>query len=206
MKQLKKYSLNQLKRAFSSMTIEEISEIIGAGCRYRVDRQGNIREEHFEGDGYYALSEDGKIHNLDGALTISSEYIPADEDNPYDTVATNIQGADVDFFKFLASNTDVEWGASYTPGSNAYITTINEEHSNHFSFQNGYTHYIHSHPTEGEYQTTPSSEDINTGVGMYRKALNNVGQYNTWEIYVPQSSSIENYTNDVHGEYHRWYD
>lgn len=212
MKKLKKYSIEDLCKIMPSMSEIEKKGILGAGIIYRFDSNGNLLTANDDGtSGPNMVECNGQYLELSGSLCYSSYQYEDEYGNTQ--IGHSLAGGGMDLFYFLADNTDVEWGASYNNGSDAYLNTSHDQHSVNASFQEGYSNYIHSHPTVGETQGEPSSNDISTGVAMLRRNYRGKEtgvyldyNYEHFSIYKAHSSgSIEDdtvdYTKEVRDAY-----
>lgn len=155
----------------------------------------------FSSDGTYTQSEDGNTHNT--IVAGGSERIIYNEltCEPYSDMYGNlggseITGLDYDGFKFLADNTDVEWGAYFNGGFSASGGTpciLQTSHSHTACLAatgSGYDTYLHSHPAEGNSDYSPS--DWEAWRDMY---INN--DVTNFGIYTVSNRKIKDHSNDV---------
>lgn len=191
MNKLKKYTLGQLNQMFTNMTEEELSVYFGGGTTYKFDKKGHMvtEENNFE----YNVVCVGSVSQIyDGTLSVSS-YICSDG-----TRGDSIQGANIGLFKFLADNTNVEWGAFYKDGLDApssrdcLLQTTHQRTvcQNRYDENAGYTSYMHSHPKQEKY--TYSSEDAQAWRQMVEGENNTIGEFGIYS-----DGYIRDYSDDV---------
>ena len=207
-----KCSLRELDDVLTSLNEEEMQNIVGAKKTYKFDTNGrlvNTMEDDEKGPNLVLCN--GQSMYIAGDLNYASEQYKDEKENVH--TGHTLSDGNMDLFYFLADNTNVEWGASYNVGSTAFLNTAHAEHSNYVSFQEGYSNYIHSHPTPGETQDQISSWDISTGVAMLKmnykgkeKGTNPNYNYEKFSMYKAHSEgSVDedtvDYTRDVRRAY-----
>lgn len=203
MKKIGKYTLSALAKSMSQCDREEMSKFIGGGFKYTFNGAGQLDKveevEEVEGD-MNIVSAGGSILSVSGDLSIN--FTPANED--FKSGGLSINGGNMDLFKFLADNTDVEWAASYDSNGNAVINTNYDAYAVEVNRLDGFEYHIHSHPgeiEENEAYSYASDKDVSSGVASLRGTLHGKYDYERFEIYIPATENSEgeifDYTNYV---------
>ena len=159
--------MEDLKKSFGAMSELEQALYIGGGKEYVFDGYGKLLETKENDLDYNMVVRGSAYHIIHNELTFSSYYISwKNEDGTYSQgVCTQIEGGDFDMFKFLASNTSVEWGGMVNGGKNVAgsnpctMITCNDRGTVAGVLQDGYDTYIHSHPHGGSPSHTDNDED-----------------------------------------------
>ena len=201
MTKLKKYSLEDLEKTFQCMNELEKAMLVGGGYKYRFDAQGHMKGCEYIAGSHSFVCAGNNSYEIAGDIAISST--PASDD--FKDGGLSIKGGDVNLFKFLAQNTGVEWAASYNPGSDAVINTCFTEDAVDTDRIKGYSRHIHSHPITCDTQGVASSHDISAAVYSMKASGKGLYDYTNYEIYVPQSDVIDDYTKEVKNEMPRDY-
>lgn len=188
MKRLNIAQLEELSKKYLRISEEELMNFYGGGETYRFDSKGNLRIEQNEFD-YNMVFAGNSSYIYDGTLTLSS-YVANG------VSGHTINGANLGLFKFLADNTNVEWGALYEGeldsenSTECLLQTTHQKDSVHMEYDttSGYTSFIHNHPSS---YPRYSDTDAETWMDMY----DNNENITNYGIYV--NGEIDDYSNNV---------
>ena len=181
--------MEDLKKSFDAMSELEQALYIGGGKEYVFDGYGKLLETK-ENDLDYNMGERGSAyHIIHNELTFSSYAISWENANGTQGhgICTQIEGGDLDMFRFLASNTNVEWGAMFNGGKHAAgsspckLITNNSKDYVVGNLSSTCDTYVHSHP---DGYTVASEDDKRRGDDEITK------QYQYWGIYNPKTDRI----------------
>lgn len=188
MKDLEKYSSEQLKKVNESLTGAEQSVFAakGTGKDFIVDSGGNVtyRTNSLGYDRVLCGKEGNqKSYALGAGMLSVSPYESSyyDPDGFHQTkTGTALTGGNIGLFKFLADNTNVEWQGLFNGGEKASdyapccIRTIHEKgFCSPTPFLPGYDSTVHNHPGGG---SQPSDLDTESKE-QYPEAYENFGIY-----------------------------
>lgn len=185
MKDLEKYSSEQLKKVNESLTEAEQSVFAAnaMGKDFVFDSAGNVISETYNTLGYdRALCGSNQYILSAGSLSTSTYTAKSkdDRDFPITVQGTALTGGNLGLFKFLADNTTVEWQALYNGGekysdySNCYIQTSHQEGICAGQVLSGYNSMVHNHPKGYNFA---SSDDNNAKRVFEENSYTNFGIY-----------------------------
>ncbi len=188
MKRLNIAQLEELSKKYLRISEEELMNFYGGGETYRFDSKGNLTIEQNDFD-YNMVFAGNSSYIYDGTLTLSS-YVSNG------VSGHTINGANLGLFKFLAENTNVEWGALYEGkldsdnSTECLLQTTHQKDSVNMEYDttSGYTSFIHSHPSS---YPNYSDTDAETWMDMY----DNNEYITNYGIYV--NGKIKDYSDDV---------
>lgn len=191
MKTIKRISLKEVASQCSVMDAKEIASFLGGGDNYSVDSSGNFEKTGENDYDYDVVSAGSNSYDVDGSLSVTT-YVTTGS-----VQGTQVEGGDYDLFKFLADNTDVEWGAVFSGGVNAQdwtdctIQTTHDDDSCQMEIDMSdpykYNTMVHSHPKRSE--NSPSEQDEATWSDLYDSTnINNFG------IYYSRSGRVVDYS------------
>ena len=187
MKRLNIAQLEELSKKYLRISEEELMNFYGGGETYRFDSKGNLTIEQNDFD-YNMVFAGNSSYIYDGTLTLSS-YVSNG------VSGHTINGANLGLFKFLADNTNVEWGALYEGkldsdnSTECLLQTSHQKDSLNMMYDttSGYTSFIHNHPSS---YPNYSETDEDTWEYMYNNYyITNYG------IYV--NGKINDFSDDV---------
>lgn len=208
MVKLKKYTLTKLKETMSSLDAEDASIILGGGLRYALLNNGTLVVDQVSGDESFIVAENGQKLKLNSELNFGYELsFPTFGGMPCGiNVPTGGFKADFNVFKFLASNSNVEWFGNYnTLTGEFYIKTSGRLTSVDPVYDDNYHCAVHSHPKgTGLYYKDNGNPDSNGNPWAFDKddeasyaAAAAYHNYDTFGLYVPGENNIQDGTNDA---------
>lgn len=174
MKDLEKYSSEQLKNVNESLTEAEQSVYARrSGTDFFVNQNGHVTTapNTLTYDRVICNPERGrKEYALGAGLLSTDEFTGIVKDpGPYgmerNVPGTMLVGGNLGLYKFLADNTEVEWQGLFNGGEKAsdytpcLIRTVHSEHSIGGDIPVGYDSLVHNHP--GASNVEASVDDIN---------------------------------------------
>lgn len=193
MKSLKRLHLEELEDRFHVLSQEEQDALFGAGSTFVFDSNGNIIDKFENNLNYDKVSANGKTYVVSGTLQVSP-YTITDNRN-----GLQIEGGDYDLFKFLAKETNVEWGAVlsgglYADGQTACLMQTSHKHDYCEAVFDcaSYNTFVHSHPSKTSFTYSPY--DASAWTDIYNTSGNAIVNFG---IYIPESYSIHDYSDDV---------
>lgn len=158
------------------------NESTKGGTTYTINRWGKIVSSiGCNGDSCDVVMVGSSSYRCETSLSIE------DYSYGYGQKGTQIKNGDYGLFKFLADNTDVEWGAMYSGGLNPSDSTsclLQTSHNNgecHVSFcWSDFDTFVHSHPEDGRQNATESDEEMKKErLGKSQNKVTNFGVYLT---------------------------
>ncbi|MGN0233128.1 MAG: JAB-like toxin 1 domain-containing protein [Bacteroidaceae bacterium] len=165
-------NLHQLGANMSALDKSFLQMLVGGGTKYFFDEHGNITGTETIAGADDVINVNGNNMSLSGSMGLKE---PA-EGGQQSGVTFTGSALSPEVFKFLADNTDVEWGYCFKKGeSGGFLTTSNSKHSVDIpdeanASKTGYDSFMHNHSqtsaetglTENqvnEYNSHPSQAD-----------------------------------------------
>ena len=193
MLKLKRLHLEELEDRFQVLSKEEQETLFGAGSIFVFDSYGNVIDRIENNLDYDEVRANGSTYVVSGTIQVSNYTLSNNQ------TGLQIEGGNYDLFKFLAKETNVEWGAVlsgglYADGQTDCLMQTSHGHNNcQTSFDCGsFDTFIHSHPPKTT--NTYSPTDAQAWHEIYNTEGNAIVNFG---LYLPESNTIRNYSDDV---------